>query len=233
MTMVTIRITQVFLLVALCCQVQASSYGSPLVISPAIPSFRARGRRSQQQHQSQVLLAARNKKKKSPVVDQEPLVKPVAPVLAEDIPKWEDLPLGWKAVFGAVEVGYTVVTQYVSGFATAYILGSLTGIPVLAKAPTDGLTRFARFHQKNMRWGKNWGQISASFSGFDTGVRLLRDNKQDEWNSLFGSACAGAFFVRNQGPGSMAKSALLYAAFGYFFMRAGQKNEVFVEEQPL
>jgi hypothetical protein len=31
----------------------------------------------------------------------------------------------------------------------------------------------------------------------------------------------------------MAKSALLYAAFGYFFMRAGQNNQVFVEEQRL
>jgi Tim17/Tim22/Tim23/Pmp24 family len=162
------------------------------------------------------------------------LINPITPPsTVESVPKWEELPLQWKLIFGAVEVAYTVGTQWVSGFATAFIFSSVTGVMGFAKPPTEGLTRLARWNQRNVRWGKSWGSISASFSGFDTGVRLVRNNKVDEWNSLLGSACAGAFFVRSQGPASMVKSACLYAAFGYFFMRAGQNKQIFLEEQEL
>jgi hypothetical protein len=184
-----------------------------------------------------VLLASAKstkKMKKAPAIDR-PLINPISTGV-EDIPKFQDLPFQWKVVFGGIEIAYTVGTQYLSAFATAYVLGSLTGAVGFTKAPTDGITRFARWNQRNLKWGKSWGSISASFSGFDTGVRLLRNNKVDEWNSLFGSACAGAFFARAQGPGSMAKSAILYASFGYFFMRAGQKNSnqmMGVEERAL
>jgi hypothetical protein len=136
-------------------------------------------------------------------------------------------------MFGAVEIAYTVGTQWVSGFATAYIFGSVTGVIGFAKPPTEGLSRLGRWNQRNVRWGKSWGSVSASLSGFDTGVRLLRNNKVDEWNSILGSACAGAFFVRSQGAASMVKSACLYAAFGYMFMRAGQSKQIFLEEQEL
>jgi Tim17/Tim22/Tim23/Pmp24 family len=219
-------------------QTSASTYHVPLA-SPYIPTTsRMVSRRSRSQGRrvrKPVLMASSIAKSRTQILTEEsgPLVNPIPPPSAEAVPKWEDLPFQWKLVFGGVEIAYTVGTQWLSGFATAYMFGSITGVVGLTKPPTDGLSRLARWNQRNVRWGKSWGSVSASFSGFDTGVRLLRNNKVDEWNSLFGSACAGAFFARSQGPGSMVKSALLYAAFGYFFMRAGQNKQVFLEEQEL
>ena len=236
-TMTTLLSAALLALIFLGSRTSASSYHIPFA-SPYIPTSgrivsptsRSRGRR----FRTPVLLASSITKSRTPTLAEEsgPLVNPIPPP-SEDVPKWEDLPFQWKLVFGGVEIAYTVGTQWLSGFATAYMFGSITGVVGLTKPPTDGLSRLARWNQRNVRWGKSWGSVSASFSGFDTGVRLLRNNKVDEWNSLFGSACAGAFFARSQGPGSMAKSALLYAAFGYFFMRAGQNNKVFLEEQEL
>mmetsp|Transcript_29533 Transcript_29533/g.48733 ORF Transcript_29533/g.48733 Transcript_29533/m.48733 type:complete len:239 (+) Transcript_29533:26-742(+) len=209
----------------LCNQARASSYHVPLA-SPLIPSRSQRKRNGRSYKMQSVLLAsAKTKVRKAPAKsDRRPLINPAVTEEVADIPKFQDLPFQWKLVFGGIEIAYTVGTQWLSGFATAYLLGSVTGAVGFSKPPTDGITRFARWNQRNVKWGKSWGSVSASFSGFDTSVRLLRNNKVDEWNSLFGSACAGAFFARSQGPGSMAKSAILYASFGYFFMRAGQKN---------
>ncbi|KAI2502183.1 Tim17/Tim22/Tim23/Pmp24 family [Fragilaria crotonensis] len=217
-----------------CSRTQASSYNVPL-ISPRTPSLvqrRSRGRQSLRK----VLLASSSSTPKTASLAQDSgsLINPIPPPsTVEAVPKWEELPFQWKLIFGAVEIAYTVGTQWVSGFATAYIFGSVTGVVGFAKPPTEGLSRLARWNQRNVKWGKSWGSVSASFSGFDTGVRLLRNNKVDEWNSILGSACAGAFFVRSQGPASMVKSACLYAAFGYFFMRAGQSKQIFLEEQEL
>ena len=231
--MMSLLHSAILALILLCSQAQASSYHVPLV-SPAIPSFSKRSRSSQRGRRLHTVLLASSKSKSLTAKEARPLISPISPpsAIASSVPKWEDLPLQWKVIFGAVEIVYTVGTQWVSGFATAYLFGSITGIPLLVKPPSEGVTRFARFNQKNIRWGKSWGSISGSFSGFDTGVRLVRNNKVDEWNSLIGSACAGAFFVRAQGPAAMAKSAALYAGFGYFVMRAGQKKE-FVEEVEL
>jgi Tim17/Tim22/Tim23/Pmp24 family len=162
------------------------------------------------------------------------LINPIPPTAPDEMPKWDELSFPWKCVFGGVEIAYIVGSQWLSGFATAYLLGSMTGLYGFSQ-PLDatGLTRFSRWNQRSMRWGKSWGSISASFSGFDAGVRLLRNNRVDEWNSLLGSACAGAFFVRSQGPAAMAKSAALYASVGYFFMRAGRNKQMYVEEEQI
>jgi hypothetical protein len=165
-------------------------------------------------------------------------VNPTLPKRAEDpdIPPWEDLPLHWKVIFGGVEVAYVVGSQWLSGFVMAYVFGGISGVYGLTKPPTEGLTRFSRWNQRNVRWGKSWGTISAAFSGFDTSVKLLRNNRVDEWNSLIGSAFAGAFFVRKQGPEAMLRSAVMYAAFGYFFLRmssSGQRNLTVIEEREI
>jgi hypothetical protein len=218
----------------ICHQAQASSYHVPLA-APSLPQHRSRNNGRSYKMQRVLLASAKSTKKRKPPATDRALINPTSTEV-DDIPKFQDLPFQWKVVFGGIEIAYTVGTQYLSAFATAYVLGSLTGAVGFTKPPTDGITRLARWNQRNLKWGKSWGSISASFSGFDTGVRLLRNNKVDEWNSLFGSACAGAFFARKQGPGSMAKSAILYASFGYFFMRAGQKNSnqmMGVEERAL
>lgn len=234
----TARFLSLIAFFALCSQAQASSYNIPLAASsvPAFSHRRSRNGRSFKTHQQVLLASARTTKGRKAAAADRPLINPTRTEEdAVDIPKFQDLPFHWKLVFGGIEIAYTIGTQWASGFATAYLLGSVTGVVGFSKPPTDGITRFARWNQRNVKWGKSWGSLSASFSGFDTAVRLVRNNKVDEWNSLFGSACAGAFFARAQGPGSMAKSAILYASFGYFFMRAGQSNtnQLEVEEMAL
>jgi len=170
--------------------------------------------------------------------DEEPLIN-ISPnnqqnmqTAATDVPPWQDLPFGWKVVLGTIELGYTVASQFISSYVMAYCLSSVAGTyGVLFKPATDGITKFQRWSQRNKQWGKSWGSLSAGFGGFDTGIRLLRNNKDDEWNSLIGSAFTGAFFARGKGPTEMAKAAILYLSFGYFSFRYTQKENSGIQRQ--
>jgi len=115
-------------------------------------------------------------------------------------------PVG-KLVAGSVEVAVSTVMEYITGFMGGYILGSITDVPRFAFKQVDPnqnlpffqeLTkRYGRMHVKSFRWAKSWGGISAAFGGFRVATRVIRGGKEDEWNTVFSSAAAGAFFARN------------------------------------
>jgi hypothetical protein len=197
---------------------------STTLITPRHHSFLKNSKR--QRYNQATLISTKTTSATMTHQESTSLINPIPPNTPDEIPKWQDLSFHWKCVFGGIEIAYIVGTQWLSGFTTAYLLGSITGLHTFSQPPEVGLSRFSRWNQRNIRWGKSWGSVSASFSGFDAGVRLLRNNQMDEWNSLLGSACAGAFFVRSQGPAAMAKSAAMYASVGYFIMRAGRQKYV-------
>jgi hypothetical protein len=112
-------------------------------------------------------------------------------------------------VAGVVEIGCSVAIEYVTGFVGGYVLGSVTDVPrFLFKRAAESkdmritnlwsefAKRTARMHGKSMTWARSWASISAAFGGFRVAVRVLRGGKEDEWNTVFSSMAAGAFFAR-------------------------------------
>eukprot|EP00956_Cyclotella_meneghiniana_P015008 scaffold22737_cov80-Cyclotella_meneghiniana.AAC.5 len=63
---------------------------------------------------------------------------------------------------------------------------------------------------------KQWGMLSAAFSGFNNAVRMVRGDREDGWNAVWGSALTGAFLSRAGGPQAMLQGAATYAGFTYF-----------------
>lgn len=131
---------------------------------------------------------------------------------------YDDLTIFGRVIAGVVEIATTVAMEYCTGFLSGYLLGSVTGLPALLtkRAASDvGSTmqslsmwkelagRTARMHGKSVPWAKSWGSISAAFGGFRVGVRVVRNGKEDEWNTVFSSMAAGAYFAR-------AGASLLY-----------------------
>lgn len=59
------------------------------------------------------------------------------------------------------------------------------------------MSKFGALHAK--AWGtcKQWGMLSAAFSGFNNFVRMVRGEKEDGWNAVWGSALTGAFLNRS------------------------------------
>jgi hypothetical protein len=119
---------------------------------------------------------------------------------------YEDLsPLG-RVIAGTVEVGVVTLTEYMSGFFGGYVLGTLTDIPRLLsrRAQPDIQQAFlkelsgraARMHTKSFTWAKSWGSISAVFGCSRVATKVLRGGKEDEWNTVFSSMAAGAYFAR-------------------------------------
>jgi hypothetical protein len=115
-------------------------------------------------------------------------------------------PIG-KTIAGAVEVGVVAASSYISGGIFGYVVGGAMGIPILfrplpsAANTNSALKQFASklkmMNEKAVHAGKNWGQISASFSGFHALCRVARGGREDKWNFIIGSGAAGAFQSRS------------------------------------
>jgi hypothetical protein len=115
-------------------------------------------------------------------------------------------PIG-KTIAGAVEVGVVAASSYISGGIFGYVIGGAMGLPILfrplpsAADTNNSLKQFASklklMNEKAVQGGKNWGQISASFSGFHALCRVVRGGREDKWNFIIGSGAAGAFQSRS------------------------------------
>ena len=116
--------------------------------------------------------------------------------------------LGW-GIAAAVEIGFTVLIEYATGFIGGYFLGSLADIPRFLRTPSGSttnqqqrafwnefLSRAGRTNAKAVQWGSSWAGISAAFGGIDVAVRVARHGKRDEWNTILSSVAAGAWFAR-------------------------------------
>ena len=143
-----------------------------------------------------VVLAARNTK-----TSVQKTEAPEVPTVTFD-----DLgPVG-KVVAGVTQLATTVLFEYFSGFVLGYLGGTLIGTPGLIFRPTEpGVPkmlmtevkgRFSRMNSRAMRFGRNFGGISATFKGTDVAVRLVRYGREDSWNEVLSSAAAGAIFAR-------------------------------------
>ena len=134
-------------------------------------------------------------------------------------------PVG-KCVAGTTEIAVSTCMEYITGFMGGYVLGSITDFPRFAFKQVDPSQknnpffkelgqRYGRMHQKSFRWAKSWGGISAAFGGFRIATRVIRGGKEDEWNTVFSSAAAGAFFARN---GTNYYSVVAYMPTSVLFM---------------
>jgi hypothetical protein len=147
-----------------------------------------------------VRLASSTKRQRGNPKSSEPSYDDAPPLSYSDLG-----PVG-RVVAGTVEVTVSTVMEYATGFFGGYFLGSVTDVPRLLfrnidperqrsfMQETSG--RFSRMHGKSFRWAKSWGAISAAFGGFGVLVKVVRNGKEDEWNSILSSMAAGAFFSR-------------------------------------
>jgi hypothetical protein len=138
-------------------------------------------------------------------LDSAHLVSTASPQTA--LPTYRDLtPLG-RVVAGTVEIAIVTATDFISGLMGGYVLGTLTDVPRLLFRPLDPQVqqpfwnefsgRCMRLHSKSAKWGKNWASISATFGCTRVAVKVIRGGTEDEWNTIFSSMAAGAFFARN------------------------------------
>lgn len=114
-------------------------------------------------------------------------------------------PIG-KIVAGTVEVAVATLMEYCTGFFGGYVLGSITDVPrFMFKNVDEGQKlpffqelskRYGRMHAKSYRWAKTWAGVSATFGCSRVATKVLRGGKEDEWNTIFSSAAAGAYFAR-------------------------------------
>jgi hypothetical protein len=112
-----------------------------------------------------------------------------------------------RLVAGTVEIAVTTLTEYMTGFAGGYALGTVTDIPKLLfrRVEPDARQalfkeisgRTARMHTKSFGWAKNWAGISAAFGCFRVVAKVSRGGKEDEWTTILSSMAAGAYFARN------------------------------------
>jgi hypothetical protein len=116
-------------------------------------------------------------------------------------------PLG-KTIAGAVEVGVITASSYISGGVLGYLVGGAMGVPILFRPPPSAggntnnalkqlASKLKLMNEKAVQAGKNWGQLSASFSGFHALCRAVRGGREDKWNYIIGSGAAGAFQSRS------------------------------------
>jgi len=144
----------------------------------------------------------------------------------------EQLGLIGRTVANSVDVVTTTVTAYASGGLMGYVCGGCLGVRTLFKStqingvnPSTGVV--SGVQELRMRMGnmngvavsnaKNWARFSAAFSGFNALARVCRNGKEDKWNGIAGSFCAGAFLNRSGGAQMMMTNGLQYAGFSYIF----------------
>ena len=114
-------------------------------------------------------------------------------------------PLG-RLIAGTVEVSITTALEFLTGFCGGYFLGTVTDVPRLLFRKVQDETqrsfwqetsgRMSRMHGKSFKWAKTWGGISAAFGGFGCLVKVVRNGREDEWNTVLSSMAAGAYFSR-------------------------------------
>lgn len=160
-----------------------------------------RRRRSRSELFPKVLLVARKETKAVATSTTEPeFLKEPQEVSFGDLG-----PIG-KVVAATTELGVSILFNYCEGYLTGFLAGTAIGLPGFLFRPVEpGVSRaflaevkgrFARMNARSIRFGKNFGGISAIFKGSDVAVRRLRYGKNDEWNDILGSAIAGALFAR-------------------------------------
>lgn len=194
-----------------------SSYTDRLIRSRRSKTFPG----TYSQGSSAVLLAARKERVKTEVATSEPeVLKEPQEVSFDDLG-----PVG-KVVASTTELMVAIVINYVQGYLTGWLAGTFIGIPGLLFRPlepagvpqmfmTEFKGRLSRMNTRSVRFGKNFGGVSAIFKGSDVAIRRLRYGKNDEWNDVLGSALSGAIFARKEGPLGMAKGAILWGGMIY------------------
>lgn len=123
--------------------------------------------------------------------------------IVSDEPSLEELraQLGPIALLISNTIELTVITlgSYISGGMLGYFGGSVLNLPstLFDKTSKGILSKFGALHAK--AWGtcKQWGMLSAAFSGFNNAVRMVRGERDDGWNAVWGSALTGAFLSRS------------------------------------
>lgn len=152
-------------------------------------------------------------------------------------------PLG-RLVAGSVETAITVVLEYCSGLMGGYFFGVVTDIPRLLFRQSQEQPlpfwkevggRCSRMHQKSVGWALNYASISATFGAMKVITKVVRGGVEDDWNTVFSSMAAGAFFARAEGPRAMLQGAVLYGGLVYLlYGGAMSKNQPFqYKEQPV
>jgi hypothetical protein len=124
-----------------------------------------------------------------------------------EVTTYGDLGPFGRLVAGTVEIAITTLTEYMTGFAGGYALGTVTDIPRLLFRRVEPDARQAlfkevsgrtmRMHQKSFGWARNWAGISAAFGCFRVVAKVSRGGKEDEWTTILSSMAAGAYFARN------------------------------------
>jgi hypothetical protein len=126
---------------------------------------------------------------------------------ASALATYGDLSPFGRFVAGTVEIAVTTLTEYMTGFAGGYALGTITDIPRLLFRRVEPDARQAllkemsgrtlRMHTKSFGWARNWAGISAAFGCFRVVAKVSRGGKEDEWTTILSSMAAGAYFARN------------------------------------
>lgn len=147
-------------------------------------------------------------------------------------------PVG-RLIANSVEIGISTAGSYLSGGIFGYMVGAVmntpgvlrnkppslppptgtgTVLPPVPEANEAGsklMERISTLNTKSMTQAKSWGELSAAFSGFHVISRVFRGGVEDRWNSIIGSACAGAYLSRAGGSAAMMKGAMTYGGFTY------------------
>lgn len=121
-------------------------------------------------------------------------------------------------VSNGIELTVVTLGSYMSGACLGYVGGGVMNFPstIFGKEITgSSLSRLVALHSKALTSCKSWASLSASFTGFNTFVRLCRGdrNADDGWNAVWGSAFTGAFLNRGGGIEAMVRGGATYAGF--------------------
>jgi hypothetical protein len=126
----------------------------------------------------------------------------IAAYTSSDEPSIDELraQLGPIGLFVSNTIELTVITlgSILSGGLLGYFGGGILNLPsTLFDKNTNLLSKFGVLHSK--AWGtcKQWGMLSGAFSGFNNLVRMVRGEREDRWNAVWGSALTGAFLNRS------------------------------------